>query len=134
MSNTTRWILGLVALLITGGLAPAYGVTLVNDGTARAVIVIADASSPAAKRAAVVLQAHIRQISGATLTIQAEHDLKTGATKQQPLILVGEGKLAKDLGFSTAGQGPGGFYIEAKENVLALIHQPAQIAERGVVE
>ena len=68
-----------------------------------------------------ILQSHILQISGANLTIRLERDLKTGATREQPLILFGEGKLAKELGFTTAGLGSGGFHLEAKENVLALL-------------
>jgi hypothetical protein len=121
MTNTTRLIFLLTAFLCFDGSTSIYGVTLVEDGKPRAAIVLPDAASPAAKRASAILQSHIRQISGANLTIRLERDFKTGATKEQPLILVGEGKLAKELGFTTAGLGAGGFHLEAKENVLALL-------------
>jgi hypothetical protein len=92
----------------------------VEDGRARAVIILSDAPSPAAKLGARILQDHLKQISDATLPVKKESDVSGSATVEQGWVLVGEGKLAAKLGFSSASLGPGGMALQAKGNVLAL--------------
>ncbi|MBI5683965.1 MAG: DUF4838 domain-containing protein [Verrucomicrobia bacterium] len=100
--------------------ATAHAVTLVENGQPRAVIILPDAPSPAAKLGAQILRDHLKQISGATLLIKKESSISGNATPEQPWVLVGEGKLAGQLGLSTASLGPGGMVLCAKANVLAL--------------
>lgn len=98
-----------------------HGVTLIESGKARAMIVIPDNPSPAAKRALTMLQSHLQQITGITLPVTTESKVATEPSEQQPFILLGEGRLANQLGFNTEGLGAGGMLAEAKGNVVALI-------------
>src|SRR4051794_21022289 len=99
-TTLSRWIplcprvLRFCGSLLPLLLATAVGATpLVEKGKGRAIVVLADQPSPASKRAAVILQEHIQQISGAKLPIRKESDLKGDPSPQEPWILVGEGSL-----------------------------------------
>lgn len=105
-------------LAVAGALHEASALTLVEDGTARASIVLADKPSPAALQAAKILQSHVKQISGAEIGIVTES--KLDVAKKQSLILLGEGRLTKEHGMSASGLGAGGFHAEARGEVLAL--------------
>ncbi len=96
----------------------AWAVTLVENNAAAARIVLADQPSPTAMQAARILQAHLKQISGAEIEMAMESSL--GAAKKSALILVGESRLTKERGMSVTGLGAGGFQVEAKGDVLAL--------------
>lgn len=108
------------SLALACALPKASALTLVEDGVARASIVLPDQPSPAARAASAMLRAHLQEISGAQIGIFAEGKLDAAA-KAKPLILVGEGALAKSLGMTAGGLAAGGFHAEAKGNVLALL-------------
>jgi hypothetical protein len=123
MMNPFRCALALVPLLAA---SPAGAVQLVAEGQARAVIVTPAQQSPAAKRAAVILREHVRQISGAALPIRTEREVNGEPTAREAWVLVGEGPLANKLGFTTETLGPGGVLVEAKGHVLALLGTDAR--------
>jgi hypothetical protein len=104
----------------------ALAATLVDNGQPRAVIIIPDNPSPVVEAAARVLQAHIKQMSGADLPIHREGQVAGSASKAQAWIVVGEGKLTNQLGVSSKDLGPGGIVLVAKGNVLALFGTDAR--------
>jgi hypothetical protein len=114
-----RALLLFLSLAVLAPAAPA--VTLVQDGQARALVVLPDNPSPAVRQAARILQDHVRQISGAVLPLHAESKLTGMPSAEQPWILVGEGRRAGQLGFSTDKLGPGGVLLQARGPVLALL-------------
>lgn len=107
-------------LAIAGAFYEASALTLVEDGASRATIVLPDQPSAAARAAANMLRAHLQEISGAEIGVVTEGKLDAAA-KAKPMILVGEGALAKSLGMTAGGLPAGGFHAEAKGNVLALL-------------
>lgn len=112
-------ILAIAAPLWSVGRAPAM--TLVEDGRARAVIILPEKPSPAAREGARVLQEHILQISGAELPIAAENEVSSGPAATRGWVLVGEGRLSEDRGFSVKTLGPGGMRLDVRGNVMALL-------------
>jgi hypothetical protein len=122
----TGWALVVVLLTASPFVTLARGVTLVEKGQARAVIVLPERPSPVAEGAAHVLRDHLRQMSGAELPIRTEDQITGSPTSDQAWILVGEGKLAEKLGLSSKGLGPGGILLSAKGQVLALFGTDAR--------
>jgi len=129
-----RRIVTLTALLV---IVPAFcagaAVSLVSDGQAKAVIVVPSQRSRAAGEGAEILREHLLQISGAQLKVIKESDLgqvkivkghiESASAKlpAESFILVGEGELAKKLGVSSKGLGPGGIAIRTVGNALVLL-------------
>ena len=117
----------LLGILVTPTRATA--VTLVEKGQARAVIVVPERPSPVVEGAARVLRDHVKQMSGAELPIRTEDRVTGSPTADRAWVLVGEGKLAGNLGLTSKGLGPGGICLAAKGDVLALFgtdaHTPA---------
>jgi hypothetical protein len=99
---------------------PARAATLVEKGRGQAVIIVPQKPSPVVERAARVLRDHLRQMSGATLPIRTEDQIKGSPTRDQAWILVGEGRLTNKLGLTGKGLGPGGIVLSAKGQVVAL--------------
>ncbi len=107
--------------------------SLVVDGRPNAVIVVPSEASRAATEGAKILAEHLFEISGARLKILKEHDLgqvnvtdgriepAPGKADAEAFILVGEGELAKKLGQSSKGLGPGGILIRTVGNALVLL-------------
>src|SRR4051812_32586900 len=98
-----RALIGLA--LLTTVAPPCLAVTLVEKGRARAVIIVADtAESDAIRQAdaasARILQEHLKQISGADLPVRRESEVTAAAGKDEAWILVGQGRLAKEMGFA----------------------------------
>ena len=110
--------LSAIVVAFAGAVQQVRGVTLVENGVPQASIVLSDKPSPAALRAAKILQAHLKQISGAEIGIVPES--KLDPAKKQSLILIGEGRLAKEHGIPANGLGAGGFQAEARGDLLAL--------------
>lgn len=131
-------ILFLHALFATAGLL-LFGVTplpaeitLTNNGTPSAVIVLGDSLRPSdvAVRA---LVSHVKQMSGATLPVLAGKELASakieggritpseGSAKADTFILLGEGEISKRAGFSLEGLGAGGIVVQTKGNAIALL-------------
>src|SRR5437870_4303358 len=106
-SNPAR----LLVVLLSGFLiAPprAMAATLVEKGQARAVIIVPEKPSPVVETSARLLRDHIRQMSGAVLPVRGEDQITGSPSKEQPWILVGEGKRTNELGLGSKGLGPGG--------------------------
>ena len=99
-------LFAVVSVLACSGRALAM--TLVQEGQARAVIILSEKPSPAAREGALVLQEHVLQISGAKLPITSENEISGGSSSLRGWVLVGESRLAEGLGFSAKDLGPGG--------------------------
>jgi hypothetical protein len=113
--------LAAVALLTAGAsLTPGRAATLVEKGRARAVLIIPEKPSPVVADAARVLRDHIKQMTGAELPIRTEDRVTGEPGPDQAWILVGEGKLTEKLGLTSKGLGPGGVFLWARGDVLAL--------------
>lgn len=126
MTPNTRPILLCLACCIMPGIQSASAaVTLVENGQARAVIVLADAPSPAAELGSRILRDHLRQISGAELKIMKE-SAAAAPTAEKPWILIGQAKLAAEMNLSAQGLGAGGVLLGAKQNVVALMGTDAR--------
>jgi hypothetical protein len=131
-NKVTLSSLGAVILLCCANAAKP-GVTLVSDGQADAVIVVPSKASRAAAEGARILSDHLFEMSGARLKVLKESDLgrvKVVGGRIEPasanaiaktFILVGESKLAKELGQSSEGLGPGGILIRTVGNALVLL-------------
>src|SRR6186713_357077 len=86
----------LALMLAVGHLTcPSFGhaAVLVEKGKPRAVIVVPEKAAPVVAQAARVLQAHVKQMSGAELPIRAEDKVGNTPAKDEAWVLVGEGKL-----------------------------------------
>ena len=131
----TRIALGLVwtFALCCRADAVELTLTLVTEGQPNAVIVVPANASRAATEGAKILAEHLFEISGARLKILKENDLHSvnvtdgriepasSEAGVKTFILVGEGKLAKKLGQSGEGLGPGGILIRTTGNALVLL-------------
>jgi len=107
--------------------------TLILNGRPRAVIVLPAEPSRAASEGARILADHLQQMSGARLKICREDGL--GAVKvaagrikaasdevaAETYVLVGESGLARKLGVTCEGLGPGGILIRTIGNTVALL-------------
>src|SRR4051812_10036509 len=103
----------LLMVLLSGFfIAPpqATAATLVDKGQARAVIIVPEKPSPVVENAARVLRDHIKQMAGAELPIRAEGRITVSPSQDQVWVLLGEGRLAKKLGLTSKGLGPGGIF------------------------
>lgn len=119
----------------------AEELTLVADGKAKCVIVIADTEEAnrvqniSQNYAAKVLQDHVLQMTGVKLEtkkgVPASFTVENGKLKPaqpspdiQNYILLGEGELTRKLDVGVGGLGPGGFRVCTKGNCLVLLGQP----------
>jgi len=114
------------ALVIAGfhGWAKAAPVTLVQDGKPVSVIVTAQDPTPAARLAALELQYHIEQITGAVLPIKAPADAMQGSR-----ILVGESAATRKLGLQGEDFAPQEYLIRIKDNTIVLMGRDWQDTE-----
>jgi hypothetical protein len=105
---------------------------LVRDGQPVSMIVTADNPSPATLTGASLLAAQIKRISGATLPVVKEGALgdakvadgsvrAPGRKWAEAFALVGPSRLAKSLGSTPDGLGPGGILIRTTGNALVLL-------------
>ena len=105
--------------------------SLVVDGKPTSLIVIPDTATPAAKFGAKALRDHIFEMSGAKCAIVMKKALGKVTVEQQivtsskykkikTFILVGEGKVASELGLSATGLGAGGIIIKTFPNSIVL--------------
>lgn len=120
-----RLLSGFLALFLFTGQA-SHAATLVEKGQPRAVIILPEKPSPVVESAARVLQAHIRQMSGAELPIRREDKVSGSATKEEAWVLIGEGKLTEKLGLTNKGLGAGGIALSAKGHVVAVFGTDAR--------
>ncbi|MGM0488126.1 MAG: DUF4838 domain-containing protein [Planctomycetota bacterium] len=98
------------------------GITLAMDGKPAAVVVIPDdAGRRSVERgAAELLMSLVRQMSGAELPIKHERELDENGN----LVLVGDTKMAGELGVTAEGLGIGGMRAKTTGNALVLLGGP----------
>ncbi len=118
----------LLALFLAASIfvQPSGAATLVEKGQPRAVIILPEKPSPVAEAAARVLRDHIKQMSGAELPIQREDQIKGPPTPERAWVLVGEGKLTEKRELTSKDLGPGGIFLSARGDVLALFGTDAR--------
>ena len=111
----------LLKALMTCSLASmAYAdVILVDNGKARAVIVVGDSPTRLARYAAEELRTQIEKTSGRRLAVIREKDLP--AKEERSVILVGDSKLAASLGYETSKIEPESTIVKTIGNQLILI-------------
>lgn len=98
--------------------SPGPKVTLVTNGKPMAVIVTNGRPRESQMIAATELQEHIRIMSGATLPILKENELRPNSS--QSLILIGQSKLTERLGVVTKNMEPETFVVKTLPRVLIL--------------
>jgi hypothetical protein len=121
-----RFLAPLIAVVLLAACPIAHAATLVEKGQPKAVIVLPGKASPVAAQAARVLQAHVKEMSGAELPIRTEDKVDDAPPKGEAWVLVGEGKLTAKFGLSSKGLGAGGIHLSAKGPVVALFGPDAK--------
>jgi len=105
---------------------------LVSNSQPQAAIVLSSNPSRAATEGSKILAEHLRQMSGASLPVLRENELRelrvidgrieaSGKPVAEVFILVGESELAGQLGASSKELGPGGILIRTIGNALVLL-------------
>ena len=123
------------------------GVTLIEKGRAKSLIVLSEKAVPRSIefQAAKILSDHLFLISGTRLDIKRENEL--GAFKVEKgvlsfdsakvpeginsFVLVGESAVTKALGVTMEGLGPGGIRLKSGENSLVLLGSTAPTDNAG---
>ena len=122
----------MMGMAAGGGAEAATGLTLVKDGQPAAVVIMPDRASAVVLAAAKQLDDVVFQMSGARLRTVREGELSgarvegnglvvPGSNAPSAFVLLGEGKLAQQLGATSEGLGPGGIRIKTLGNTLALL-------------
>jgi hypothetical protein len=121
--HARRWlVIGLLHLVLANvcladdSAKPTLGLTLVEGGQARALIVTPDNPGAWTQKAAQWLQEYLRKATGATLRIVTEESVGGGT-----FISVGHTKLAADAGIDNSGLKWDGCRLAVKGNVLHLL-------------
>lgn len=131
-------ICGLICLEAAIGLCAASDeLILVADGKPEALIVLPskDVATSVEPAAAKILADHLRQMSGAKLSVKREDELgdvriekgrlvpESGKVGEHvaTFVLVGEGEVAERVGMTAKDLGPGGVLIRTRGNTLALL-------------
>jgi Domain of unknown function (DUF4838) len=96
----------------------ANGLTLVKDGQPTSIIVTNGGPTEGQSIAATELQEHIRIMSGATIPIVKENELRPD--KSKVLILVGQSNLTRNFGVVTKAWEPETFVVKCNRQVLIL--------------
>ncbi len=118
---TTSRIVILASLLLATVDAPrAHAITLVENGSARAVIVLEDAANEFHATAAKDLQDHLRLISGAEIPIVNAAAARASDSRTVRLI-VGAGKLSQGLGVPAAGLEREAYRIRTTGNSVVFV-------------
>jgi len=137
----SAWSVVIGALMFLGAAtrpsAATAELTLMADGQPKALIVLPrkDVAPSIEPAAAKILADHLFQMSGARLPVAREDELgdvkvEEGHLVPEPgkvaegveaFVLVGEGDVAKRLGMTSQGLGPGGVLMKTGGNVLALL-------------
>lgn len=99
--------------------AKATLVTLVKDGQPVSVIVTRAGAGEGESLAAAELQEHIRIMSGATLPIAVETELRPDPSKA--VIVIGGCERARQHGIDTSKFAPESFVVKTAKNVLLLV-------------
>jgi hypothetical protein len=102
----------------------AAAVTLVQDGKTAGVIVTAKFPTPAARLAALELQFHLEETTGAVLPIVAP-----GAAAGRVRILVGESAATRELGLKGEDFKPQEYLIRISDDTIVLMGRDWQDTE-----
>ena len=106
-TNGIEVMLVMCTIVVSLVLTPTQAMTIVEQGRARAVIVVASEASESERYAAHELSRFLGQITGATL------DVTSAADEGMPRLLVGPlAAQAADPGFATEGLGSEGMVIK----------------------
>lgn len=134
-----RLVAGALVYLVAASClsAATSELVLVADGQPEALIVLPrkDVAPRIEPAAAKILADHVFQMSGVWLPIARENDLgdvkiegrcivpEPGKVSDgvETFVLVGEGDVAKRLGMTSQGLGPGGVLLKTNGNALALL-------------
>lgn len=136
LKQTLPILIGYCATMSFCAASSAAELVIVKDGKPRAAIIVAPSIKPT-DFSAKALAAHIKQISGAELSIVHERDFSGAKVEQgrviapptespsevpvvETFIIVGEGELSKQLGVDSEGLGPGGIRLKSCGNALVL--------------
>lgn len=129
--NSPSLILALSAAFVCT-IASAADLKLISDGRPDAVVVLG-AGVPPHDSAAKILLSHVKEMTGATLSLVAERELAearieggrvvpaAGKVTAENFILLGESSLTKKLGLSLDGIGVGGIVVKTSANALVLM-------------
>jgi len=120
---------GLSVIAVLDGKALAGDIALIQDGKPVGAILIAENPTPAARLAALELQHHIEQITGAMLSIR-----HPGDTTEGPRILVGESEATRALGLRGADFQPQEYLIRVKDNTIVLMGRDWEDTEANRAE
>lgn len=122
----------VVCLWMGIAVAEEIPLTLVSEGQVKAVVVLPAAPSPAAVAGSGIFAEVLFRMSGARPAILKETDLGQASIEQgrlvlanapgaQALVLIGESELARRLGTTCEGLGPGGVVIKTFPNGIMLM-------------
>ncbi|MBM3333857.1 DUF4838 domain-containing protein [Candidatus Sumerlaeota bacterium] len=131
----TITLLAAAAVFAASASSEQARLALVANGKAKAVIVLPAVPNKYVSEAARILASHLQQMSGARLAIKRENELGQMKVEGRRIvaqvrgigegvesfILVGESALAKSLGMTSEGLGPGGLLVKSGGNALALL-------------
>jgi len=127
VNKTVQWGVIIVAMILGQAFSnsSASGVTLVENGTGKAIITVGADAPPVVSFAAEQLQGYLKKISGAELPIVEveETSKKTldSFARGRTVILVGESKYTREMGISTRTFKADGFKLICRDNVLVIV-------------
>ncbi len=149
MLRVIVWLfLMLLSSSFTDACLAVEALMLAKDGNANAVIVLPSGAASAARETGDILADHLKQICGGEFRVVGEGEMKHTSVKDQrvmydglprpsegndenataseghpteTLILLGEGRLTKLLGATSADLGPGGILIRTFPNAIVLL-------------
>ncbi len=120
------WWLASTRAVVSAQEAAAHGdgFELVRDGKPACTIVVARQTSPAARLAALELQSHILQVSGAELPLRSDAERVEGRR-----VLVGESLATRELGIAAEALQPQEYVVAFRTNSLVLLGRDWQDTE-----
>jgi len=121
MLQSSEAVLRFCAVLVWASVCAtpsATALTLVENGRATSVIVTNGRPTDGQALAAAEFQEHLRIMTGATIPIVKENELKPDRTKV--IILVGQGNLTKKRGVKTGALEPETFVVKTVGDALIL--------------
>jgi hypothetical protein len=117
MSFSTRLLIGFEFLVVCAmGWSTAGAATLVQDGEPASAIIVAENPTPAANLAALELQHHIEQITGAILPIRHPGEATEGIC-----VLVGDSAATRELGLKGQDFQPQEYLIRVTDDTVVLM-------------
>ncbi len=116
-------------MVIFLGAAPAWAITLAQNGKSEYVIVKPEKCAPVVDTAAADLQAHLAQITGATLPIQTD-----AAPLPRKAIVLGNARYLDELGVKPDWKALGdeGYLIATRGDCLVIVGGPVRGTAYGV--